>query len=93
MVTTPKIQSQMSVLVSPKFLIQSLSYLSFFKDFILVFTVKFLHKLFLIPIEVVEEYPDGGCGDLGHFVNLIDALNHVIYNILYTQHLKNNCDL
>ena len=63
-------------------------YLSCFEHLLLVIAVESLHQLLLVPLEVVEEDPDGGGGDLGHVVHLLDALHHVSNNILCAQYLQ-----
>ena len=55
----------------------------------LVVAVVALHQLLLVPLEVVEQDPDGGGGDLGHVEHLLDVVHHVLHDIFCRQHLKN----
>ena len=55
---------------------------------LLVLGVIPLHKLLLVPLEVVQEDSDRGGGDLCDAGHLLDVLNHVTDNVLCTQDLK-----
>ena len=55
---------------------------------LLVLCVVSLHKLLLVPLEVVQEDSDRGGGDLCDARDLLDVLHHVTDNVLCTQDLK-----
>merc|ERR1719470_474907 len=63
-------------------------HLGLIKHGLLIIRVEPLHKLLLVPLEVVEQYPHSSCWYLNHSVHLLDTLNHVLHYLLSSQYLK-----